>query len=109
MIAAWVMEGLFVYPIEPPHQPDDWMRIVVEDRWVVGFADWQGAATTFAPWLESTGGNVAGAKCGTSDGYDHPDYPTAPVNPSDSPTGKPINPYVAGQTLTGKCENTTGT
>jgi hypothetical protein len=105
------LDYLFVYPVEPPHQPTEWTRVVVEDQWTVGFADWQGAATSFEPSLLYAGDSAAGAECGTTDGYVHPAYPSvaATANPSASPTGTPINPYVLGQSVTGKCVNMTGT
>jgi hypothetical protein len=43
------VDYLFVYPIEPPHQPGDWMRIVNEVGWTVHFGNWQGVDSTFAP------------------------------------------------------------
>ena len=104
----------FVYPIEPPHQPDNWMRIVNEVTWTVGFANWQGAATTFAPWIEASSGTggVSGIVCGTEDGYWHPAYPvTASVSASASasPSGSPVDPYVPGQVRVGSCQPVTGT
>jgi hypothetical protein len=103
------LDYLFVYPIEPPHQPDNWMRIVAEDQWEVQFANWQGAATTFAPWVDN-GGSVAGAECGTTDGYQHPAYPVqVATQPTASPTGTAADPYVMGQPNSAACEATTGT
>jgi hypothetical protein len=103
------LDYLFVYPVEPPHQPASWMRIVAEDQWTVTFADWSGAATTFTPWVE-TGGSTSGSRCGTTDGYQHPDYPNQPgAHPSVPPTGKPINPYALGQSVSGLCDASTGT
>jgi hypothetical protein len=107
------VDYLFVYPIEPPHRPDSWMRIVNEVAWTVAFADWQGASSSFAPWVTDTGvGGVAGADCGTTDGYSHPDYPSSAVpgaTPSVTPSGTPIDPYVAGQSRTAGCQASTGT
>jgi len=111
-----VVDYLFVYPIEPPHQPDDWMRIVSEVAWTVGFSNWQGAPSSFAPWLESNGASagVSGTDCGETDGYSHPDYPvtvttTPGAQPSVSPSGTPVNPYVAGKSYKDTCQATTGT
>lgn len=67
---------IFVYPVEPPDRPGGWMRIVTQESWTVSFGDWTGGATSFEPWVDETGGGVAGAQCGTTDGYEHPDYPT---------------------------------
>lgn len=106
------VDYLFVYPIDPPHDPADWMRVVTEASWTVVFTDWQGAATTFEPGVEPVGDRVAGVDCGTTDGYEHPDYPvpasTGP-QPSVSPSGTPVDPYQAGQPNTGKCQAMTGT
>ena len=104
---------IFVYPIEPPHRPDEWMRIVNEVDWTVAFGNW-GVSSSFAPWLAGSGASsgVAGADCGTSDGYSHPDYSVSTVpgaQPSASASGTPVDPYVAGQGKTGTCEATTGT
>lgn len=103
------LDYLFVYPIEPPHQPGDWMRVVAEDQWVVQFADWQGAGTTFTPWVD-VGGSVSGVECGTPDGYQHPAYPVQVAGqPTSSPTGAAFDPYVIGQPDSGLCRPTTGT
>jgi hypothetical protein len=107
------LDYLFTYPIEPPGQPTEWMRIVAEAVWTVEFGNWQGASSTFTPSVQVDGGGFAGAQCDTKDGYTHPDYPsqrTAP-NPSSSPTGTPVNPYALsgpGGGPTG-CQATTGT
>jgi hypothetical protein len=109
------VDYLFVYPIEPPHQPGQWMRIVYEAAWTVYFGNWQGSASSFTPWVSTPGGNkggVAGADCGTADGYAHPDYPrnsTASPQPSVSPSGAPQNPYIAGQSRVQGCQASTGT
>jgi hypothetical protein len=106
------IDYIFVYPIQPPHQPDNWTRIVNEVAWTVAFANWQGAASSFAPWINSASGEgrVSGIVCGTGDGFWHPDYPvTVSASPSVSPSGTPVNPYVAGQSYQGPCQATTGT
>jgi hypothetical protein len=102
----------FVYAIEPPGAPASWMRIVNEVGWTLSFGAWAGAATTFEPSISTSGiGGVAGALCGTTDGYEYPDYPDNPsseARPSGSPSGTPVDPYVMGQSRTG-CQATTGT
>ena len=107
------VDYLFVYAIEPPHTPASWMRIVNEVGWTLSFGDWAGAATTFEPSISTTGiGGVAGVLCGTSDGYQHPDYPDNPsaeARPSDSPTGTPVDPYVMGQSRPAGCQAVTRT
>jgi hypothetical protein len=105
---------IFVYPIEPPHQPERWMRIVNEVAWTMEFGYWKGVDSTFAPWMTDTGtiGGVAGANCGSTDGYSHPDYPASATpgpQPSDTPSGTPVDPYVAGRSTDGNCQETTGT
>jgi hypothetical protein len=103
---------LFAYPVEPPHRPAAWMRIVAEMQWTVSFGDWPGGTTSFGPWISGWGDNVSGVQCGTSDGYRHPDYPDvsgAVAQPSDSPSGTPIDPYVLGNTGSTACQATTGT
>lgn len=107
------VDYLFVYAIEPPHTPASWMRIVEEVGWTVSFGDWAGASTTFEPSISTTGiGGVAGVLCGTSDGYQHPDYPDNPsagARPSDSPTGTPVDPYVMEQSRPAGCQAVTRT
>jgi len=107
------LDYLFAYAIEPPGRPDDWMRIVNEVVWTVAFASWQGVSSSFAPWVVTEGaGGVAGAQCDTPDGYAHPDYPKTAVpgaTPSVTGSGKPVNPYVAGQPRSTDCQATTGT
>jgi hypothetical protein len=109
------IDYIFVYPVEPPGHPTEWMRIVSEAVWSVDFGNWQGDPSPFEPWVQTTGGDDAGGFCGEPDGYTHPDYPnsgqTAP-NPSDSPTGTPVNPYALSgprQTETAGCTASTGT
>jgi hypothetical protein len=106
------VDYLFTYPVEPPHHPEAWTRVVAEAAWTVAFGNWQGVSSTFAPWVNTNDSSgVSGIVCGESDGYQHPAYPTAAAqpNPSGSPTGKPLNPYVGGQVLGGNCQATTGT
>lgn len=104
----------FVYPIQPPHQAASWMRIVDEVVWTLTFGDWKGATSSFEPVLGIPGnrGGVAGALCGSTDGYQHPDYPNqiGAAQPTVSPSGKPVNPYAMGQSRAAAgCETTTGT
>ncbi len=105
---------IFVYPVEPPHQPTAWMRVVTQASWTVSFAYWEGSTTSFEPWVDETGGGVAGAKCGTTDGYEHPDYPNSPkTGAQPAPSGTPIDPYAMGQEQSegtaSTCRATTGT
>jgi hypothetical protein len=105
---------IFVYPVEPPHRPTAWMRVVAQASWTVSFADWTGGVTSFEPWVDETGGGVAGTECGTADGYEHPDYPNSPkTGAQPSPSGTPIDPYALGQVQSAgtpsECRATTGT
>lgn len=105
---------IFVYPVEPPRRPTAWMRVVDQESWTVSFGDWAGGATSFEPWVDETGGGVAGTECGTADGYEHPDYPNSPkASAQPSPSGTPIDPYALGEGQSAEpastCRATTGT
>jgi hypothetical protein len=99
---------LFVYPVEPPHSPEDWMRVVGHTFGTVEFGDWAQASTPFEPWVQVENDH-AGVECNTGDGYVHPDFPNGPPD-SVSATGTPVDPYsqsTAGSTP--GCQPTTGT
>jgi hypothetical protein len=99
----------FVYAVEPPHAPADWMRIVGQVSGYFEFNDWQDPGGPLQPWDVTAAPSEAGARCGTTDGYIHPDYPNGPPL-KVQPTGPAINPYsMNNQPLTGLCNNTTGT
>ena len=100
---------IFVYAVEPPGYPARWTRVIPEAKWTVMFGNWVGS-----PWVSVTGTAVAGAKCGTGDGYVHPSYPPpAKAAPSLSAAraAKHVNPYVLGARTEGtaSCQATTGT
>ena len=78
---------IFVYPIQPPGRSTAWMRVVAQASWTVSFGDWAGGATSFEPWLNDSGGDVAGTECGTTDGYERPDYPDSTAGAHPSPSG----------------------
>lgn len=106
------VDYLFTYPVEPPHLPADWTRVVAQAKWTVSFGNWAGGATTFEPWVDNTGGDVAGVECATTDGYEYPDFPAAAAaapQPSASPSGTPIDPYELGHVASFPCQATTGT
>jgi hypothetical protein len=106
------VDYLFVYAIESPGQPNDWMRVVDQTTWNVSFGNWHGAAASFEPWVTSSGGGAAGTECGSTDGYSHPDYPAGAVDgprPTVTPSGPPIDPYVLGRGPAGICVPATGT
>ena len=98
----------FVYAVEPPGDPADWMRVVQQASGTVEFGDWAGASGSFEPWY-SIAGSTSGVRCDTHDGYVHPDFPVGPPDTSQ-PTGKPVNPYsLATQAPGGGCRAITGT
>jgi hypothetical protein len=104
---------IFVYPVQPPRHPTAWMRVVAQASWTVSFGDWAGGATSFEPWLNDDGGDVAGTECGTTDGYQRPDYPdSTDAGAHASPSGSPIDPYALGHSEGSsslQCRATTGT
>ena len=98
----------FVYAVEPPHAPADWMRVVGQETGHFEFNTFQDPGGALQPWL-STSLSEAGARCGTTDGYIHPDFPSGPPL-KVQPSGAPINPYsMNNPTNAVGCENTTGT
>jgi hypothetical protein len=104
------VDYLFTYVVEPPHHPEQWMRLVSNAAWLLRFGDWQGDATPFEPsWSNTSADGVAGNSCGNTDGFVHPDWPKAVPQPSDSGSGAPVNPYQLRQTSTATCASTTGT
>lgn len=82
---------LFVYAVEPPGDPADWMRIVQQQYGSVDFAQWDDPGGPLEPWI-TVGTNSSGVRCGTRDGYIHPQFPQGPP-PSVQPPGKPHDPY----------------
>jgi hypothetical protein len=99
---------IFVFAVEPPGDPADWMRIVVQRYGTVDFTQWDDPGGALEPWFNITG-SPAGALCGEGDGYIHPDYPSGPPS-SVKPSGKPVNPYsFANPSRLKGCTSTTGT
>jgi hypothetical protein len=99
----------FVYAVEPPRAPADWMRVVGQVTGYVEFNDWQDPGGPLQPWDVSAFPAEAGSRCGTTDGFDHPDYPGGPAD-KVQPSGTPINPYALNNPATkGTCGATTGT
>jgi len=99
----------FVYPVEPPHAPADWMRVVGQVSGYFEFNTFRDPGGALEPWDYSVFPAEAGARCGMADGYIHPDYPSGPPL-KVQPSGAPINPYSMKNSdeITG-CRNTTGT
>jgi hypothetical protein len=99
---------IFVYPIEPPHLPADWMRVVGHAHGDVEFAQWDDPGGSLEPWVQMDL-DRAGIRCGIGDGYIHPDFPQGPPS-KVTPSGKPVNPYsLATPPSTSSCQRTTGT
>jgi hypothetical protein len=99
----------FVYAIEPPHDPTDWMRVVGSVTGTIEFDNWQDPGGALQPWDVSAFPAEAGGRCAMTDGYTHPEYPTGPA-PKVQPSGTPINPYsMSNPANTSGCRNTTGT
>lgn len=102
---------LFVYPVQRPGRPQTRVRVVAHLIGHADFARWTDPGGPLQPWWLAGGPALAGAQCGTTDGYVHPAFPaTASSRVTPSPTGTPIDPYqLRNQHLTGKCFLTTGT
>jgi hypothetical protein len=102
------VDYLFVFAVEPPGDPADWMRVVQQQSGTVDFAQWDDPGGPLEPWFGVTG-SPAGARCDTRDGYVHPDYSTGPPS-TVQPSGPPVNPYSMATTAPGAgCQVTTGT
>jgi hypothetical protein len=105
------LDYVFVYPVEPPGLPADWMRIVDRNYGNVEFATWDdpgGALEAFLiQWNE---GGTAGARCDVNDGFIHPQFPNGPAS-KVKPSGTPVNPYSqsAPPANDNACHPTTGT
>jgi len=101
----------FVYPVEPPKAPQDWMRVVGQVSGIIEFTDWDTTNGSLLPWLTSALPDEAGGRCGMADGYIHPDYPNGPPD-KVQPKGKPIDPYsmtIPPPSKSDGCRMTTGT
>ena len=105
------VDFLFVYVIEPPGKPADWMRVVQQRYGNVDFAQWDDPGGRLEPW-DSTGGGAAGGQCDARDGYIHPDYAQGPPD-SVKASGPPEDPYSMATPSSASadvgCRATTGT
>ena len=99
---------LFVYAVEEPGVPTSLMRIVAHQLNDVDFAQWDDPGGPLEPWWTTSGGGVAGAQCGTKDGFQHPQFPGGPKG-NVTPTGAPIDPYDPNAATPKGCQATTGT
>jgi len=102
----------FVYVVEPPGKPQDWMRIVGQVYGYVEFFPTQDPSEPLQPWIATAFPAEAGIQCATTDGFIHPDYPDSPPQ-SVQPSGPAVDPYSTATPQTaqtaGSCYPTTGT
>jgi hypothetical protein len=101
---------LFAYGVEPPGNPADWMRVIDHQYGSVNFAHWDSPGGPLQPWDQTIIGN-AGIKCGTEDGYIHPDYPSERLS-APTQSGPAVNPYTSATSVPGAgavCGRTSGT
>jgi hypothetical protein len=107
---AIVVNYIFAYAIEPPHDLANWMRLLDHQYGSFDFAPWDDPGGALEPWDRTIIGH-AGIQCGTTDGYIHPDYPSErSANVSES--GPVINPYSTATSIPGggaACGRMTGT
>jgi hypothetical protein len=102
------VDYLFVYAVEPPGDPADWMRVVQQQSGTVDFARWDDQGSSFEPWY-TMAGSPSGVRCSAHDGYIHPDYPSGPPDTVQA-SGTPVNPYsLATRAPGGGCRPVTGT
>jgi hypothetical protein len=98
----------FVYPVEPPGAPADWMTIITLLHGSVDFGYWDPSQRGLLPW-EYLEAFQAGARCDTSDGYVHPQYANGPPD-NVRPSGAAIDPYAMSTTAPPSgCAAITGT
>jgi len=86
------------------------MRVLDHQYGSVDFARWDGPGGPLEPWDQTIIGN-AGIRCGTTDGYIHPDYPSERT-PVPAQSGPAINPYSLSTSVPGGgavCGRTSGT
>jgi len=101
---------LFAYAVEQPGNPTGWTRVVAHQYGSFDFAPRGDPGGPLTPW-DDTGGEHAGALCGSTDGYLRPDYPSV-SGPTAGPTpsGPFMNPYSkAGADGSAACAQTTHT
>jgi len=101
---------LFAYAVEQPGNPTDWTRVVAHQHGSFDFAPWGDPGGPLTPW-DDTGGDHAGALCGSTDGYLRPDYPSESASAAGpTPSGTFMNPYSnAGADGSAVCAQTTHT
>jgi len=97
---------IFVYAVQQPAAPSDRARVVTHVQMTVEFGHWTDAGGPLQPWVTDVSVSHAGALCGETDGFVHPQFsepgkvtPSGLANPYD--LGTPIKP--------GTCQAATGT
>lgn len=99
---------LFVYPVQRPGLPLTRMRIVTRAVAEADFAQWDDPGGALEPWWRPQV-SPAGGKCGTTDGYVHPDFPHGTPDRVRS-SGAPVDPYDQSRPMPrAGCHPTTGT
>jgi hypothetical protein len=94
---------LFVFAVEPPGDPADWMRIVQQHYGTVDFAAWGDPGGPLEPWVLDTGVGTAGVQCSARDGYIHPEYPRDRSSGLPA-SGAPQDPYSTATPSAGPAE-----
>jgi hypothetical protein len=90
---AITVNYLFTYAIEPPGVPTDWMRLLAHQYGSFDFAQWNDPGGRLEPWDQTIIGH-AGLRCGSTDGYLHPDYPSERASGAGgTQSGPALNPY----------------
>ena len=81
----------FVYPVEPPGAPADWMRVVAAFYGPIYFGDFAQTGSSFEPWV-ALSNTEAGDRCDLADGYVHPEFPKISRD-NTQPSGPAVDPY----------------
>jgi hypothetical protein len=100
----------FVYAVEQPGVAGTLLRVVTQTWDTVYFAQWTDPGGALQPWVADINTSHAGALCGFTDGFVHPQFPV-PGHPGTAPSGLPKNPYSLNgpPVKSGTCAASTGT
>ena len=109
---AVIVNYLVAYPIEPPGDPADWMRFTAHQYGDLYFESWDNQDGPLQPWDQTIVGHD-GSQCGSTDGYQHPDYPSMRESaPAPTESGPVLSPYSTATAVPGGgavCGRSTGT
>jgi hypothetical protein len=109
---AVIVNYLVAYAIEPPGDPADWMRFVTHQYGDLYFEPWDNPDGALQPWDQTIVGHD-GSQCGSTDGYQHPDYPSIRESaPAPTESGPALSPYSTATDIPGGgavCGRSTGT